>query len=184
MRQTAQRSRLVANQLNTANEGGLFAATLPLGCCQQRSQKKKPQVLMFNDVSRAYMHARTASDIYVELCDEDKTDPGDEHPCGEAHKGDVRNSGGSARLGVRSDEKIEDIGFLAGKSVSMRSLESRKRIQRDGAWRRFRPEWLCKSLRKRFERKMKMTGEDAELTKEARVLKIMWHPREKGHLRS
>ena len=41
----------------------------------------KPKALMFNDISRAYMHARTASDIYVEWCQEDKTEPADEHRC-------------------------------------------------------------------------------------------------------
>ena len=37
-------------------------------------------MLMFNDISRAYMHARTASDMCVELCD-DKTEPGKEQRC-------------------------------------------------------------------------------------------------------
>ena len=44
------------------------------------------RVLMFNVISRACMHARTASDIYVEMCEEDKTEPGDEHRCGEVVK--------------------------------------------------------------------------------------------------
>ena len=42
----------------------------------------KPKVLMFNGREGAYMHARTASDIYVELREEDKTSPGDGHRCG------------------------------------------------------------------------------------------------------
>ena len=41
----------------------------------------KPKVLVFNDTSRAYMYARTSSDIYVELCEEDKTGLGDEYKC-------------------------------------------------------------------------------------------------------
>ena len=39
----------------------------------------KIKVLLFNDISRAYIHERTARVIYVELCEEDKTEPGDEH---------------------------------------------------------------------------------------------------------
>ena len=46
----------------------------------------KPRVLMFNDISRAYMHARTTSDVYVELCEEDKSDIGDVHRCGKLVK--------------------------------------------------------------------------------------------------
>ena len=42
----------------------------------------KLQVFMINDVSRAYMHARTSSDIYVELCEEDRTGPRHENRCG------------------------------------------------------------------------------------------------------
>ena len=30
---------------------------------------------MFTDKSRAYMFARASSDIFVELCEEDKTEP-------------------------------------------------------------------------------------------------------------
>ena len=41
---------------------------------------------MFNDTSRAYMHARKTSDIYVELCEEDKCEPGEEHRCGKLVK--------------------------------------------------------------------------------------------------
>ena len=39
-------------------------------------------VLIFSDISRVYIPARTVSDINVELCKEDKTERGDEHRCG------------------------------------------------------------------------------------------------------
>ena len=41
---------------------------------------------MFNDMSRAYMHVRTASEIHVEVCEEDKTEPGNEHRYGKLFK--------------------------------------------------------------------------------------------------
>ena len=66
------RSRLeVAKQIDTGKKTGLFAATPLL-------EALRMLLLMSND--RAY--ARTASDMYVELCKEDKTEPGDEHRCG------------------------------------------------------------------------------------------------------
>ena len=81
------RSRLVAKQINTGRELGLFAATPPpLEALRMLLSAtvtgNKRRVLMFNDISRVYMYARTTSDIYVDLCEEDKTEPGDESMCG------------------------------------------------------------------------------------------------------
>ena len=41
-------------------------------------------------------------------------------------------------------------------------------------------EWLCKGLKKKFETKMTMVGEDDDLAKEARVLNriVRWHSRQ------
>ena len=46
----------------------------------------KPKALMFNDFSRTSIHARTTSDIYVKLCEEDRTEGRDEHRCGKPIK--------------------------------------------------------------------------------------------------
>ena len=77
------RSRLVAKQINTDKEEGLFAATPPLEALRMLLSAtftgNKPKALTFNGMSRAYMHARTSSDINVEMCEEDKTEPRDEH---------------------------------------------------------------------------------------------------------
>ena len=45
--------------------------------------------------------------------------------------------------------------------------------------RRSELERLCRSLQKKFETKMVMVGEDADLAKEARVVNriVRWHPR-------
>ena len=63
------RSRLVAKQINTGTEDGLLAATPPLEALRillsATVTGNKPKALMFNDISRAYMHARTTSDIFV-----------------------------------------------------------------------------------------------------------------------
>ena len=93
------RSRLVAKQINTSKEQRLFAAIPPplealrmLLSATVTGDKLK--VLMFNDISRAYMYARTASDIFVELREEDNTEPGDENRCGKLMV-DVWDSGTS-----------------------------------------------------------------------------------------
>ena len=40
-------------------------------------------------------------------------------------------------------------------------------------------EWFCQGLKKKFETKMIMMGEDDDMAKEARVLNriVRWHPR-------
>ena len=64
-------------------EEGSFAATPPLKALRMLLSSavagNQHKVLMFSGISRAFMHARTASDVYVEFCEEDKTEPRDEH---------------------------------------------------------------------------------------------------------
>ena len=77
------RSRLVTKQINTSKEQGFFAATPPREGIRMLLSAtvagNKPKVFMINDVSRAYVHARTSSDIFAELCEEDRTGPRDEN---------------------------------------------------------------------------------------------------------
>ena len=84
------RSGLVAKQINTGKEDVFFAATPPLEALRMLLSAtvtgNKPKTLMFNDTIRAYTHARTASDICVELCEEDKTESRDEHRYGKLTK--------------------------------------------------------------------------------------------------
>ena len=71
------RSRLVTKQINSGKEHGWFAATPLVEALRMLLSAtvtgNESTVLMFNDTSRAYMHARTA---FVELCEDDKTEPG------------------------------------------------------------------------------------------------------------
>ena len=64
-------------------------------CYQQRSLGNKPKVLVLNDISRAFLHARTTSDRYAELCEEDRTEPGDEKQMREAYEVGVWDKGSS-----------------------------------------------------------------------------------------
>ena len=84
------RSRLVAKQISTGKQQGLFAAPPPLEALRMLQSAtvtgNNPKVLMFNDISRAHRHARTASDLYVKFCEEDKTEPGYDHRCGKLIK--------------------------------------------------------------------------------------------------
>ena len=71
----------------------------------------KSKALMFNDISRAYMHARTPSDMYVELCEEDKTEPGDEHRRGKLAKSMCRTRAAACDWQSEVARTMKDLGF-------------------------------------------------------------------------
>ena len=81
----------------------------------------------------------------------------------EAREVDVRDSGSSTRLAIRSDENNDRLG-----------VQPRQRI-----WKRL----LCKGWKKTFETKVTMVGEDDDLAKEARVLNriVKWHRAKGSH---
>ena len=80
----------MAKQINTGQEQGSFAATPPLEALRvllpATITGNTPKVFLLNDIRRAYLYARSTSDIYVELCDEDKADLGNENRRGKLIK--------------------------------------------------------------------------------------------------
>ena len=85
------RSRLVARELNTHDETGLFAATPPLeakkvlfsmAMTDMATPPRETKKLAFFDVSRAYFYAPSTRPVYIKLPDKD-AEPG---MCGELQK--------------------------------------------------------------------------------------------------
>ena len=70
------RSRLVAKEINTYKRDDLFAATPPLEALKMvlpmAATNNRGEIVMVNDVSRAFFHAKVKRDVYVALPDEDK----------------------------------------------------------------------------------------------------------------
>ena len=79
------RSIIVARELNTHKRDDLFAATPPLEALKiilsMVAIANKGEVVMINDISREFFHAKVERDVYVALPDEDRG-PGEEHLCG------------------------------------------------------------------------------------------------------
>ena len=98
----------------------------------------KPKVLMFSDRSRAYMHARTTSDMYVELCEEDKSDIGDVHRCGKLVKSMYGTRAASRDWPSEVRRTNERFGISIGQSISVRVPASAKRRQSAGTRGRIR----------------------------------------------
>ena len=104
----------------------------------------------------------------------------------EAHKVDVWDQGSRTRLAGGGDENNEGFGVQARQSVSMRERQRQRGnkalVHGDdfvSSGGKAELEWLCTGLKKQFETKMTMMGEDDDLAKEARVLNriVRWHPR-------
>ena len=79
------RSRLVAREINTSKRNDLFAATPSLEALQVVlslvTSGNKGEVVMINDVSRAFFHAPAKRKVYVQLPIED-SEKGQEYLCG------------------------------------------------------------------------------------------------------
>ena len=79
------RSRIVVREINTCKRDDLFAATPPLEALKvilsTTATANKGEVVMINDISRAFFHAKVERDVYIQLPEEDRN-KGEEHLCG------------------------------------------------------------------------------------------------------
>ena len=79
------RSRLVAREVNTHKRDDLFAATPPLEALQvilsMAATANRGEMVMVNDVGRAFVDARAQREVYVQLPNEDLK-IGEWHLCG------------------------------------------------------------------------------------------------------
>ena len=122
---------LVAKQINTSKEQGLFAARPPLEALPIMLSVTATgnKLLMFKDTSQTYMHARTPSDVFVELCEEGKTEPGDEHQCWKLVKSMYGTRTAAHDWQSEVTRTMRDLEFKGRQSTSMRVLASAKRHQ-------------------------------------------------------
>ena len=107
------------------------------------------------------MYARTASDIYAELCEEDKTDPGDESRCGKPMKSENGTRAAAHDWQSEVTRTMTNLWFKQGKASPClfwhRSREVEALVHGDdfvSSSKRTELEWLCKGLKKQFETKM------------------------------
>lgn len=74
----------MAKEINNCKRQDLFAATPLLEAMElilsMAASSNRGEVVMVNDVSRAFFHARVQRAVYVDLPAEDKQ-PGDENKC-------------------------------------------------------------------------------------------------------
>ena len=114
------RSRLVAREINTHKRDDLFAATLPLEAMKavlsMSATANKGEILMINDISRAFSHARVKRDVYVQLADEDKA-PGEEGLCGKLRYSMYGTRDAAQNWFEEYSSQLCSAGFIQGKAT-------------------------------------------------------------------
>lgn len=79
------RARQLAREINASKRDDLFAGTPPLEALKiiifMTTSGDTGEVLMINDVSRAFFHAKAKRDVYVQIAAKDQ-EPGDQKRCG------------------------------------------------------------------------------------------------------
>ena len=107
--------------------------------------------------------------MYVELCEEDKTEQGDEHWCGKLIQSMCRTREAAHDWQAEVTRTMKDLEFKQGKALHMCSGNG-KETSRHSC--KAELEWLIKGLKNKFETKVINVGEDDDMAKIVR-----WHPR-------
>ena len=183
------RCRLVAKQYNTGVDDGYFAATPPIEALRlvlsnTTTGRSRTKVLMINDVSRAYMHAEAAPDIYVDECEEAMREGDTEPMCWLTTKSMYGTRPAAKQWQMEFTKTLVDAGFEAGKASPV-VFNHRKRglmvfVHGDdfvSSGEEADVNWLKKLLEQKYPIKTTIMGNGAKHLKEARVLNriIRWH---------
>ena len=165
------RSRLVAKEINA----GLFAATPPLEALRMLLSATvtgdKPQGI---DLQRhePSVHVRADIQRHIRRTVQGGQEPGDQCNCGKFTKS-MYGTRAAADWQAKVTRTMTDLVFKLSPCVFWhRQRDIMALIHGDdfvSSGERAELKWLCSGLKKKFERKMIMVGEDDDTAKEARV---------------
>ena len=117
---TNYRSRLVAREINTHKRDDLFAATPPLEALKiilsMTTSGNHGEVVMINDISRAFFHAKAKREVYVQLPSEDGGTTG-EPMCGKLNYSMYGTRDAAQNWYEEYSQRLIDNGFEQGKST-------------------------------------------------------------------
>ena len=166
------RSRIVAREINTYKRNDLFAATPPLEALKMiismTATSNQGEIIMINDIGRAFFHARVTRDVYVQLPDEDKGS-GEEGLCGK-----LRFSMYGTRDAVQNwhndySQQLLDVGSQQGRAPLCIFYHPDKKIRTDVHGDDYvssgRPEalrWMQKKLKDKYQVKTQCLGPGKE----------------------
>ena len=113
------KSKLVAKDINTHKRDDLFATTPPLETLKlipsMTATAKHGEIIMVNDISRAFFHARAEKEVYVQLPNED-VKPGEENICGRLNYSMYGTRGATQNWYQEYSEQLIRIRFKQGKT--------------------------------------------------------------------
>ena len=174
------RLRLVAEEINTYKRDDLFTGTPPLEALKIllsiTASNKKGEVVMVNDVSRAFFHAKARRDVYVQIADEDEQ-PGDEHMCGELNYSRHGTRDVAQNWANEYAEMLVSIGFVQGSASPCvfyhKERQIRTFVHRDDYVSTAMPkqlEWLKGELERKYKINIQWLGSEKPCQQEVNIL--------------
>ena len=108
---------MVAREINTYKRDDLFAATPPLEALKiiisTIAIANKGDLIMVNDISRTFSHAKVTRDVYVQLPEEDKLQ-GEDEMCGKFRFSMHGTRDAAHNLHNEYTQQLVDVGFQQG----------------------------------------------------------------------
>ena len=172
------RSRLVAREVNTCKRDDLFAGTPPLEALKSilamTASGNRGEVIMINDVSLAFFHAKARPEVYVHFAAEDKQH-GDERRCGKLNYSMYGTRDAAQNWAKEYAEMLISIGFTQGKASPCvfhhKTRAIRTFVHGDDYVSTARPQqlkWLKESLEQKYQIKTQWLGPGKEY-------EILWY---------
>ena len=174
------RSRLVAKEINTHKRDDLFAGTPPLDTLKitisMTASNNNGDILMINDVSRAFFHAKARRDVYVQIAEEDR-EPGDEGRCGKLNFSMYGTRDAAQNWASEYADMLMSIGFIQGKASPYvfyhRARQIRTFVHGGDYVSSAKPEqlkWLKGELERKYQIKIQWLGPNKEHQQEVKIL--------------
>ena len=173
------RSRMVAREINIHKREDLFAATPPLEALKlilsMTASGNKGEILMVNDVSRAFFHAKATRDVYVQLPDEDKA-AGEEGMCGKLNYSMYGTRDAAQNWQEEFSQQLVSNGFTRGvaspcvfhhESRGIRTLVHGDDYVIVGMPRQL--QWLEERLKSKYQIKTQLLGPGGDHLRELRI---------------
>ena len=174
------RSRIVARELNTHKRDDLFAATPPLEALKlvlsMTATANKGEVVMINDISRAFFHAKVERDVFIQLPDEDRK-PGEEHLCGKLRLSMYGTRDAAQNWYKEYSQQLIKIGFVQGIASPCTFYHNERQIRTyvhgDDYVSTGKPndlKWMQTELEKKYQVKTQVLGPNEGQQKQVKIL--------------
>ena len=174
------RSRLVAKEINTYKRDDLFAGTPPLEALKillsMTASSNNGEIVMVNDVSRAFFHAKARRDVFVQIAEEDKQ-PGDETMCGKLNFSMYGTRDAAQNWATEYADMLVSIGFAQGSASPCVFYHEERQIRTfvhgDDYVSSALPkqlEWLKGELERKYQIKTQWLGSGKQYQQEVKIL--------------